>query len=82
MEEELKSKLASLRDCVEQSEGMEEGAKEKILSAVGDLEEQFQEYHPGLLESLEESVLKAEAAHPKLTAVLQQISDALSKMGI
>ena len=82
MDEELKSKLASLRNCVEESEGMAEAEKDKILVAVSDLEEQFQEYHPGLLESLEDSVLKAEAAHPKATAVLQQISDALSKMGI
>ena len=82
MDEELKSKLASLRSCVEASEGMATDEKETILAAVGDLAEKFEEYHPGLLESLEESVLKAEAAHPKATAVLQQISDALSKMGI
>ena len=76
--------IEALRVELENSEGLSDSAREKLIGLIERLEEQLPDaYHDeGVVEQFESWVTEFEVTHPTLTAVVNDLLVKLSNMGV
>ncbi len=84
--DKLSHGLERLREELK-NEKIDQATRERLESLAARVESQLErqkdeEAHHGLLQELEEEIMRFEVAHPRLTAIINDIMVALSNMGI
>ncbi len=84
--DKLRQGLERLREELKNKD-IDEATRQRLESLAARVESQLakerdEEVHHSLLKELEEEVMHFEVAHPRLTAIINDIMVALSNMGI
>lgn len=81
---DLYRQIEALRAELENSEGVSEGAREKLIGLIERLEEQLPDAYrdEGIVEQFESWVTEFEVTHPTLTGVVNDLLVKLSNMGV
>jgi hypothetical protein len=79
--------LHELHESLERSPELGDDAREALRDAASDISEALDQEEPserdqGFAEQLNQALERFEGEHPKLTAVVGRIADALSDLGI
>ncbi len=84
MHEQLKAKLAHLRESLSSIEQLDEESRSLLSQLDEDIQGVLagQSSDDGLDSRIEQQAVQFEGKHPQMSAILRDIMDALSKMGI
>ncbi|EAT12752.1 DUF4404 family protein [Bermanella marisrubri] len=83
MKESLKQHLEQLHDTLSKGEPLDSESKDLLKQLDADIQKVLSgEEDEGLSYRLEQQAVDFEGQHPQLSAILRDIMDALSKMGI
>lgn len=83
MKESLKQHLEQLHDTLSKGEPLDGESKDLLKQLDADIQKVLSgEEDDGLSNRLEQQAVEFEGQHPQLSAILRDIMDALSKMGI
>ncbi len=85
--EKLREGLEALRSEIKNLRGTDEASKQRLEDLAKRVEKQLAETgekneHHNLIQELEEEIMRFEVAHPRLTAIINDLMVTLSNMGI
>ena len=84
-QERLRETLAELRHELGRTDAADDEARERVQAAARELDAWLERAEPpedSLAERLREAVVRFEEDHPRLSATLQRVVDALADLGI
>lgn len=86
MEQRLRQTLEQLHEELEQADSLDPGSRELLREVMGDIREALDRPQTSesasLLDRLREATGEFEESHPRLTAAVGRVADALSNLGI
>jgi len=84
MSEQLKQKLQSLHDALQQVDSLDEDTRALLNTLDKDIARVTagNPISENLTDKLEEQTVKFEGEHPQMSAILRDVIDLLGKMGI
>jgi uncharacterized protein (UPF0335 family) len=83
MDETLKQKLAQFRQSLEQVDQLDDESAQLLREIDADIQNVLKgDESAGLDHRLEQQAVAFEGEHPQLSAILRDVMDTLSKMGI
>ncbi len=85
--EKLREGLEALRAEIKKLKGTDDAGKQRLEELAERVEKQLAETgekneHQNLIKELEEEIMRFEVAHPRLTAIINDLMVTLSNMGI
>ncbi len=85
--EKLREGLEALRAEIKNLKGTDDAGKQRLEELAERVEKQLAETgekneHQNLIKELEEEIMRFEVAHPRLTAIINDLMVTLSNMGI
>ncbi|HHJ38275.1 MAG: hypothetical protein AXA67_13935 [Methylothermaceae bacteria B42] len=85
--EKLREGLEALRSEIKNLQGTDAASKQRLEDLAERVEKQLaktgeKNEHHNLIQELEEEIMRFEVAHPRLTAIINDLMVTLSNMGI